>query len=191
MRLPPEAHRSQPWRIHEIARDFHLLDVWALPTPGGADDFPRLVELIASADPSQGSSRIVSFLFLVRLKLGELLGLDRPQTGIGSRVASLRERLPSALRDSATVEPTALPFTPLYQTRDEFAAEVANQTVHGVLHVGWVPEGDGYRGQLAILVKPNGLLGRAYLAAISPFRHVVVYPALLRDLESRWRSIRR
>jgi hypothetical protein len=72
---------------------------------------------------------------------------------------------------------------------DEFAAELANETVHGVLHLGWVPDGaGGYRGQLAVLVKPNGLLGRAYLAAIKPFRHLVVYPAMLRQLEREWRG---
>ena len=35
MRLPDTAHVSRPWRIHEIARDFELEDLWALPTPGG------------------------------------------------------------------------------------------------------------------------------------------------------------
>ena len=43
MRLPNSAHTSRPWRIHELARDFRLEDVWALPTPGGPADFPRLV----------------------------------------------------------------------------------------------------------------------------------------------------
>ena len=57
MRLPNTAQTSRPWRIHELTRDFRLEDVWALPTPGGPDDFSRLVEGIASGDPSQGSSR--------------------------------------------------------------------------------------------------------------------------------------
>ena len=35
MRLPNVAHTSRPWRIHELARDFRVEDVWALPTPGG------------------------------------------------------------------------------------------------------------------------------------------------------------
>ena len=35
MRLPDAAHTDRPWRIHEVARDFRLEDVWALPTPGG------------------------------------------------------------------------------------------------------------------------------------------------------------
>jgi len=40
------------------------------------------------------------------------------------------------------------------------------------MHVGWVPEGtDGYRGQMAVLVRPNGVLGAAYLVAIAAFRH--------------------
>ena len=55
MRLPNAAHTSRPWRIHELTRDFRLEDVWALPTPGGPDDFPRLVQMIASGDPSQRS----------------------------------------------------------------------------------------------------------------------------------------
>jgi len=50
MRLPNTAHTSRPWRIHELTHDFRLEDVWALPTPGGPDDFPRLVHLIASSD---------------------------------------------------------------------------------------------------------------------------------------------
>lgn len=190
MRLPPEAHSSRPWRIHEVASDFQLLDVWALPTPGAEDDFPLLVDLVASADPAHGSSPVVRVLFAVRYQLGRLFGWDRPQAGVGKRVTSLRDRLPADLRDHELAEPSALPFEPLYRTNDEFAAEVANQTVHGILHLGWVRDGTGsYRGQMAILVKPNGLLGRAYLAAIMPFRHVLVYPALLREIEARWHAV--
>jgi hypothetical protein len=50
MRLPNTAHTSRPWRIHELAPDFRLEDVWALPTPGGPDDLPRLVSAIFSGD---------------------------------------------------------------------------------------------------------------------------------------------
>ncbi len=52
-----------------------------------------------------------------------------------------------------------------------------------------VPDGaGGHRGQMAVLVKPNGRLGEAYMAAIAPFRHRLVYPAMLRDTERRWRA---
>jgi hypothetical protein len=41
---------------------------------------------------------------------------------------------------------------------------------------------------MAVLVKRNGRLGVAYMAAIAPFRHVVVYPRMLRDLERAWQG---
>jgi len=189
MRLPATAHTSRSWRIHEIAPDFRLEDVWALPTPGGPDDFPRLAELAGSLDPAASSSRAVRALFAIRWKVGEVVGWDDESVAVGVAAPSLRDRLPADLRGGPRPEFDALPFEPVYMTDDELAAEVANRTVHGVLHLGWVEDqSGGYRGQMAILVKPNGRLGAAYLAAIKPFRHAVVYPRMLRELGERWRA---
>ena len=190
LRLPNSAHTSRPWRIHELTSDFRLEDVWALPTPGGPDDFPRLVRGIASGDPSRGSSRAARTLWAIRWKVGELLGWDGPETGLGSRVPTLRNRLPVDLRDGPSgPDFDALPFTSLYLIDDEWAAEIANRTVHGVMHVGWVPDGTGgYSGQMAVYVKPNGLVGTAYMAAIRPFRHLIVYPPMLRQIGRIWRD---
>lgn len=192
MRLPNSAHTSLPWRIHELTPDFRLEDVWALPTPGGPDDFPRLVELMASGDTSQASSRVARTLWAIRWKIGELLGWDAPDAGIGARVPTLRDRLPRDLLEGPSgPEFDKLPFTSLYMTNDELAAEVANRTVHGILHLGWVQnETGGYRGQMGVYVKPNGSLGKAYMAAIMPFRHWVVYPPMMRDLERDWAGAR-
>jgi hypothetical protein len=192
MRLQNSAHTSQPWRIHELARDFELLDVWALPTPGGPDDFPRLIRLMASFDPTRSSSVIVRALFAIRFGLGELLGWDSATAGLGSRVPRLRDRLPADLRSTPLdTEPELDQFKPVYVLDDEAALEIANRTVHGVLHLGWVADGEGgYRGQMAILVKRNGLLGAAYMAAIEPFRHLFVYPRMMRDIKQRWRTDR-
>jgi hypothetical protein len=192
MRLPNSAHTSRPWRIHELTCDFRLEDVWALPTPGGPDDFPELVEGIASSgDPAESSSSLpVRTLFAIRWKLGELFGWDDPASGLGARAPTLRDRFPADLRDAPSgPDVDALPFASLYLLEDEWAAEIANRTMHGVMHVGWVPDGSGgYRGQMAVLVKPNGLLGAAYMAAIRPFRHLIVYPPMLREIGRRWRA---
>jgi hypothetical protein len=188
MKLPNSAHTSRPWRIHELTRDFRLEDVWALPTPGGPDDFHQLVQLAASLDPSQSSSSAVRTLFAIRWQVGGLLGWDGPGAGLGFRVPTLRDRLPVGLRDAPSgPDFDALPFAPLYLLEDEFAAEIANRTMHGVMHLGWVPDGTGgYRGQMAVLVKPNGLLGTAYMAAIRPFRHLLVYPPAMREFGRKW-----
>src|SRR5881398_3238957 len=97
MRLPNTAHTSQPWRIHELTRDFRLEDVWALPTPGGPEDFPRLIEMVTTMDPGS-SSRAARALFDIRWKVGELLGWDSPKQSAGSRTPTLRDRLPEDLR---------------------------------------------------------------------------------------------
>jgi len=190
MRLPNSVHTARPWRIHELTADFRLEDVWALPTPGGRDDFPRLVRSIGSGDPSRSSSRPARTLWAIRKKVGEWLGWDGPDTGFGARVPTLRDRLPADLRGAAS-DPNldGLTFTPLYLLEDEWAAELANRTVHGVIHLGWVPDPtNGYRGEMAVYVKPNGLLGNAYMAAIRPFRYLVVYPALMRQIGRDWRA---
>ena len=188
MKLPKSAHSSRRWLIHEVAPDFDLLDVWALPTPGERDDFPLLLRLVTSLDPLQSSSLLVRMLFGARTKLGEVLGWDGDDAGLGSRVQSLRDRVPARLRALAVPDFDALPASALYVTDDEFAAEVANKTVHGVVHLGWVAnEEGGYRGQLAVLVKWNGVLGTAYRGLIEPFRHLIVYPTLMRELERTWR----
>ena len=55
------------------------------------------------------------------------------------------------------------------------------------MHLAWVEQGDGrYQGQMAVYVKPRGLLGQAYMALIKPFRYLVVYPALMRQIEREW-----
>ena len=101
MRLPNTAHTSRPWRIHELTRDFRLEDVWALPTPGGPDDFPGWwAGSPRAGDPSRGLRRGLRALFAIRWKLGELLGWDDPDAGLGSRVPTLRDRLPADLRDA-------------------------------------------------------------------------------------------
>ena len=74
---------------------------------------------------------------------------------------TLRERLPEDVPPS-TDPPAAgsLGFQTVYELPNEWAAEIANSTMHGVLHLGWVAGTGAYRGQMAVLVKPNGLTGR-------------------------------
>ncbi|MEU9192402.1 DUF2867 domain-containing protein [Streptomyces hundungensis] len=192
MRLLRTAHTELPWRIHELTRDFTVEDVWALPTPGGPDDLKWLVGQLAEGirGGMGGDTPLSRLLFAVRWKLGALLGWDKSDAGVGSRVPSLRDRLPADLLEGPRgPDLGANKFSSLYQREDEWAAEMANRTVHAVLHIGWVPDGSGgYRGQMAVLVKPNGRFGGLYMAAIKPFRYLGVYPALIRGIGREWQA---
>lgn len=201
-RIPNSAHESHPWRIREIVPDFILEDVWALPAEGGAEDFPRLLEMVATVSPANSDSRATRFLWQLRDRLGEWFGLGRirvPAGGDpsaapgklsipGTGETSLSERLPDDLRGTgADQDFGSLPFTPLYRTDFEAAAEVSNQTVHGVAHLAWADKGEGrYQGQMAVYVKPRGAFGQGYMALIKPFRYLIVYPALMKQFERAW-----
>ena len=84
MRLPNAAHESRPWRIREIAPDFTLEDVWALPVHGGAEDFQALLEQTVSSDPANAESLPTRVLWRVRDRLGSWFGLGRISAPIGS-----------------------------------------------------------------------------------------------------------
>jgi hypothetical protein len=201
-RIPNSEHEARPWRIREIVPDFTLEDVWALPVYGGADDFPQLLAMAGSLDPAHADSRATRFLWELRDRLGEWFGLGRivvaPDLGADADAdqlpipetdeTSLTVRLPADLRGTAAdVDFGSLPFTPLYRTDDEAAAEVSNQTVHGVAHFAWVDQGEGeYQAQMAVYVKPRGPFGKGYMALIKPFRYLIVYPALMRQFERAW-----
>ena len=201
MRLPAADQRKHGFVIDRIAHDFDLLDVWGLPVEGGPEQFDEFVDVLQAIDPADASpaSRL---LFAVRFQLGRWFGWDAqgaPQPIPGATETTLRQRLPEELRDS--VEPTPLrasgqhegsAFVPLFRNADEWAAEISNATVHGVLHVSWPEQSPGrHRAQLAVYVKPRGRFGSTYLRLIEPFRHVVVYPAMTRQIGRAWEEHRR
>jgi Protein of unknown function (DUF2867) len=201
MRLPNSAHESGPWRIREIAADIPVEDAWALPVRGSPEDFETLLRLLVASDPAEAESAPARFLWRLRDRLGGWFDLGRiaaageggKQSGLtipGTSETSLADRLPEDLRGTAAdLEFASLPFEPLYRTDTEFAAEISNRTVYGVMHLAWVAQGDGdFQAQMAVYVKPRGLFGRAYMAAIKPFRHAIVYPALMRQIERTWKG---
>lgn len=192
MKIPNSEHESRPWRIREIARDFTLEDVWALPTPGDPEDFETLIQLGTSFDPAKTKSRPTRALWSARDRLGDWFGLGRISVPVenGQNESSLAGRLPDDLRNTADdLHFDSLPFTPLYRTNDEFAAEISNSTMDGVMHLAWVAQAEGrYQAQMAVYVRPHGLFGKGYMALIKPFRYWIVYPALTREIEGAWRK---
>jgi hypothetical protein len=193
MRLPNSAHEAHVWRIQEVVPDFKLEDVWALPARGRREEFATLLAVMASLDPAHAESRATRALFSIRYRVGGWFGWDdapRSPARPDDAEVSLSRRLPEDLRDSTEgLDLHSTDFTALYRTDVEWAAELANRTVHAVMHLAWVEQDrDIYQGQLAVYVKPRGRLGEVYMAAIAPFRHRVVYPALMREIEKGWNS---
>lgn len=184
MRLPNDEHTSRPWRVHAIASDFVVEDVWALPAHGRESDFATLLELMTDGDAAAQGDKIdfldsasARFLWRLRDLLGRIIRLgtvtepsdranQRPTPGDDR--TSLAERLDADLVGTAEgVQFSSVPMAALYRLDHEFAAEISNVTMHGVMHLSWVSRGaDAYQGQMAVLVKPRGWFGsRTWLSS--------------------------
>jgi hypothetical protein len=190
MRLPLSANDPCAWRISEVVPDFTLEDLWALPVHGDAGEFAQLVGMLPKPADLGGDSAAARSLFAIRLRLGQWLGWDEgePRPIPGCTECSLLDRLPPDLR-TGPPEPRMGPvgFQPLFRTATEWAGELSNSTMHGVLHLGWIEDGDGgWSGQMRIYVKPRGRFGAAYMDFIRPLRYGIVYPAMLRQIGRAW-----
>lgn len=193
MRIPNEQHTQHDWRVPQYARDFELEDAWNTPVTGTSTQFPDFVELFHSIDPGQSEGGLTGLLFRLRLKLGQWFGWDDEANRLpipGCEETSVRDRLPPEDRAPVTAADLEDPlaFRPVFRDGRESCAEISNGTVHALLHLSWVPEGEHHRGQLAVYVKPRGTTGRFYMKLIAPFRHFIVYPAIMRRLEREWRA---
>ena len=184
-----EHHRSQGWRVTALAPEFELLDVWDYPA--GDSDGQDIDSLIAAAERRftrvMQSRSAAGLLFRLREALGRWFSWDGAVNELpvpGSTDTSLRLRLTAAESrtqrwsdgSAAILGDTAMGgFAEVYRAPSEALFEISNATVHALLHFGVTADGP----KLAVYVCPRGLVGRAYMALIEPFRHYVVYPALL------------
>jgi hypothetical protein len=212
------AHRARPWRVHTLAPDFELLDLWQLPLdadPERGETFEAFLRMFVehgisfthvvyrvrptSAADAVHCVRVAGAVALLgfRRVLGRVLALDGDREALaipGRHETRVRARLDDAdRRRDRGVLPARVggAFEPVYTFADEALLEIANRTIHALLHLSWVETAGGRRGVvLAIYVKSRGWYSRAYLALIRPFRHLVVYPAWMAHLIRTWRELR-
>jgi hypothetical protein len=203
--LNKKEHYSHPWKVHEIAKDFALLDVWEFPIRAEKmqnQDFSLFLKVMQQ--PSKGSVRnyfsiknlIARFFVLLRVVLGETFGLDKNVNSLpipGCQETSLKDRLSDedltrSLAESIGEEDRGnFIWRTVYLYENEMLTELSNDTVHALMHFGWIHKsGNYYTAQLAVYAKPRGNLGEFYMKLIMPFRHAIIYPVLLEEVKNRW-----
>lgn len=188
-RISPADHLARPWRVHALAPDFELLDVWRFGSRGRADDFPAFVRTMAAMDRVVAQTNWATrALFGVRLALGKVFGWDRVRPPLpipGCVEHSIVARLQGDVDRTAPRSDAA--FHPVYEDARESLAEISNSTVHALMHLGWIElDGGEFAPQMAVYVKHRGMFGRFYMRLIAPFRHLVVYPSLMRAVDRSW-----
>lgn len=203
MRLPIEEHRKHAWLVSTLAPDFELLDVWRYPIE--LDErvpLDRFIDFMQSSQRDLVSSRgAAGALFRLRSALGRIFHWDddkeHPSSALpipGCHETSLRDRLTDADRANETngsrsdpLDGASSSFKPVYSRENELLLEISNNTVHAMMHLGRVPiSATKWSPQLGVYAKTRGRLGVFYMGLISPFRHHIVYPAMMRTARNGW-----
>jgi len=186
MRIDPGEFRARPLRVHAFLHDVPLEDVWAIRLPGGGAG--RTIQDVRTVFIAgvEAAPPVVKGLFRLRGRIGALLGWDR------KRLAWTTESYVHRLSPADRAQSMVAPGTPdgrlslLYRFENEQLSERRNATVHAFSSLSIGPMPGGYLVYWAIYVQPVHRFTRPYMRAIAPFRRLVVYPAIIRKMQSAW-----
>ena len=186
MRIDLAEFRACPLRVHALLHDVPIEDVWKIRLAGGGTG--RTIQDVRAIfiEGVEAAPRVVKWLFRLRGRLGGLFGWDRERPAWSAE--SFADRL--SVEDRA--RSTAVPGTPdgrlslLYRFDNEQLSEKRNATVHAFSSLSIRQTPDGYVAYLAIYVKPVHRFTGLYMKAIAPFRRLIVYPAIIRNVQRAW-----
>jgi len=186
MRIDPREFRACPLRVHALLHDVPLEDVWAIRLPGGGAG--RTVQDLRAAMVAgrAAAPAVVQGLFRLRGRIGALFGWDQQRPAWNAE--SFADRLTPADRAASLATPGTPdgPFNLLYRFDDEQLSELRNGTVHAFASLSIRSTPGGYLAYLGVFVQPVHRFTRLYMTAIAPFRRLVVYPAIIRQMQSAW-----
>ena len=188
MQITREEFEQLPLRVHAFLAGVPLHDVWAVDLPrtrGGI----TLAEFVRRAgNLFQRPSPAVRALLSTRFFVGALFDWDRAAQD------SISESFAQRLTDEDRTRSLAPPGTPdglfhiVYRFENEQLSELVNRTVHAGALSALVEAAAGYRFYFAVYVREVSRFTPLYMAAIDPFRKLIVYPALLRSVAAEWNA---
>jgi Protein of unknown function (DUF2867) len=186
MRLDPDEFRARPLRVHALLHDIPLEDAWAVPlSGGGAGRTVQDVRAVMLAG-RETAPAVVRGLFRLRRRIGALFGWDDQRPAWNA--ASYADRLSPEDRTRSLVAPGTPDgsFRLLYRFEDEQLGELRNATVQAFASLPIRQTSGGYLAYLGVFVQPVHRFTKLYMAAIAPFRRLVVYPAIIRKVQRAW-----
>ena len=163
-------------------------DVWVVDLPR-----PRERVTLAAFHPFEGEKRAAGrlppsarALFRLRFFLGRIFGLETEPKDAAATSFALRLTPEDRARCIVAPGTSAGAFRVVYRFENEHLAELTNRTAHAAALSALVETENSYRFYFAVYVRSVGRLTPLYMAAIDPFRKLIVYPSLLRSVRARW-----
>ena len=181
-----EEFERLPLRVHDLLAGVPLHDVWVVDLerthPGiTLDEFLR-----ATNNHLFAPSPLVRVLLRLRIFVGGLFGWDCESPTTAPATFSTRLTVLDRSRSVAAPGTRDGPFRVVYRFENEQLLELVNRTVHAAALSALVEKPNTYRFYFAIYVRSVGRFTPLYMAAIDPFRKLIVYPSLLRSVRAHW-----
>jgi len=179
-----------PLRAHQFLAGVPLHDAWAIDLPSPRTGITLDEFLRAANERLFTPTPVVQGLLDLRLLIGRLFGWDSPRPSTQA-MPTFADRLTDADRARSLTPagvregPNGL-FRVVYRFENEKLVELINRTVHAAALSALVETANCYRFYFAVYVRSVGRLTPFYMAAIDPFRKLIIYPSLLRSVRSNW-----
>ena len=175
-----------PLRVHTFLAGVPLHDVWAVDLPRvragiTLDEFLR----VSGALPYRPSP-VVRALLGFRFFVGRLLGWDRETDRTARQTFATRLTTADISRSLAPAGAREGPFRMVYRFEDEQLLELSNRTAHAAALSALVETAGAYRFYFGVYVRSVSRWTPVYMTLIDPFRKLLVYPSLLRSVQTTW-----
>ena len=175
-----------PLRVHDFLADVPLHDVWTIDLQRTRSGI-TLAEFLAKANTRLFKpSPLVRTLLNIRFFVGRLFGWDREPPAREWKGFSSRLTADDVSRSLASPGTSEGPFRVVYRFQNEQLLEIVNRTAHAAALMALVETPTSYRFYFAVYVRNVSRWTRVYMAAIDPFRKLIVYPSLLHSVRARW-----
>lgn len=175
-----------PLRVHAVLAKVPLHDAWAIDLAPWRPGITLRQFLNVSPLFGVGSSTPARTLVRLRRRIGKAFGWDRP-SDLASTPTFVAQ-VPQDVCQRSLIEPGTPEgdFRVVYSLPNEHLSELRNNIVHAALSVALIEDERFYRLYLGVFVRNVNRFTPLYMAAIAPFRHWIVYPAILNTLRKKW-----
>src|SRR5262245_43637112 len=173
-------------RVHDFLAGVPLHDVWAIDLPRTRPGITLNVFLNRPSADCFRVSPVARALLKFRFFIGRMFGWDREPAVTAWE--SFATRLTAADRAKSLVPAGTLEglFRVVYRFANEQLLEVINRTVHAAALSALVERTSTYRFYFGVYVRNVSRFTSLYMTLIDPFRQLVVYPSMLRNLRASW-----
>jgi Protein of unknown function (DUF2867) len=184
--ISTEEFEQLPLRVHTFLAGVPLHDVWAVDLPRTRPGI-TLDEFLRTASTRLFTlSPVARALLNIRFFFGRLLGWDREPSATAWETFTTRLTTADRSKSLALAGTPEGVFRVVYRFENEQLLELINRTAHAAALSALVETAHDYRFYFGVYVRSVGRFTPVYMALIDPFRKLVVYPSLLRNVRATW-----